>query len=157
MDPVTSWVVKGHFDMPNSVLKVDARAHSVSGGKGLNTGFMLRPGDILTLVAGPDDKWAAGTPNRYSNANGLGNPLGNDFGLYRRGEQSFLYGALVGSLDGGKTFFSVGTHLSMTVLTEGQLTLHYWDSNNLDNLGNITVIVQIYSGPINVSPGGTNP
>ena len=61
------------------------------------------------------------------------------------------------SLDGGKTFFSVGTHLSMTVLTEGQLTLHYWDSNNLDNLGTITVIVQIYSGPINVSPGGNGP
>ena len=139
--------------MPNSVLKVDARKHSVAGGQGLNTGFSLRPGDILTLSAGPDDKWAAGVPNRYSNANGLGNPLGGKFGLYRRGDQSFLYGALVGSLDGGKTFFSVGTHLSMTVLTEGTLTLHYWDSNSQDNVGDIAVIVQIYTGPINVSQG----
>lgn len=137
--------------MPNSVLKVDAKAHSVSSGKGLDTGFSLRPGDILTIVAGPDDKWAAGTPNRYSNANGLGNPLGGHFGLYRRGDQSFLYGALVGSLDGGKTFFSVGTHLSMTVLTEGDLSLYYWDSNNQDNLDFISVIIQIYTGPINVS------
>jgi hypothetical protein len=143
--------------MPNSVLKVDAKAHSVSGGNGLNTGFSLRPGDILTIVAGPDDKWAAGTPNRYSNANGLGNPLGGNFGLYRRGDQSFLYGALVGSLDGGKTFFSVGTHLSMTVLTEGTLTLHYWDSNNQDNAEFISVIIQIYSGPHNVSKGPTGP
>lgn len=143
--------------MPKSVLKVDARAHSVSGGKGLNTGFSLQPGDILTITAGPDDKWAAGTPNRYSNANGLGNPLGGNFGLYRRGDQSFLYGSLVGSLDGGKTFFSVGTHLSMTVLTEGNLTLHYWDSNNTDNVQAVQVIIQIYNGPINVdlsSPGG---
>jgi len=100
-----------------------------------------------------EDKWAAGVPNRYSNANGLGNPLGGKFGLYRRGDQSFLYGALVGSLDGGKTFFSVGTHLSMTVLTEGTLTLHYWDSNSQDNVGDIAVIVQIYTGPINVSQG----
>lgn len=143
--------------MPNSVLKVDAKAHSISGGKGLNTGFSLRPGDILTIVAGPDDKWAAGSPNRYSNANGLGNPLGGNFGLYRRGDQSFLYGALVGSLDGGKTFFSVGTHLSMTVLTEGTLTLHYWDSNNQDNAEFISVIIQIYSGPHNVSKGPTGP
>jgi hypothetical protein len=143
--------------MPNSVLKVDAKAHSVSGGNGLNTGFSLRPGDILTIVAGPDDKWAAGTPNRYSNANGLGNPLGGNFGLYRRGDQSFLYGALVGSLDGGKTFFSVGTHLSMTVLTEGTLTLHYWDSNNQDNAEFISVIIQIYSGPHNVSKVPTGP
>ncbi len=143
--------------MPNSVLKVDAKAHSVAGGKGLNTGFSLRPGDILTIVAGPDDKWAAGTPNRYSNANGLGNPLGGNFGLYRRGDQSFLYGALVGSLDGGKTFFSVGTHLSMTVLTEGTLTLHYWDSNNQDNAEFISVIIQIYSGPHNVSKAPTGP
>ena len=88
--------------------------------------------------------------NRFSNANGLGNPLGGKFGLYRRGPQSFLYGSLVGSLDGGKTFFSVGTHLSMTVLTEGNLTLHYWDSNNADNSEFVQVIVQIYNGPINV-------
>ena len=141
--------------MPNSVLKVDAKAHSVSGGKGLNTGFMLRPGEILTITAGPDDKWAAGTPNRFSNANGLGNPLGGQFGLYRRGQQSFLYGALVGSLDGGKTFFSVGTHLSMTVLTEGNLTLYFWDSNNTDNTEFVQVIVQIYRGPTNVDLGAS--
>jgi len=139
--------------MPNSVLRVDAKANSVGGGKGLDTGFLLKPGDILTIHAGPDDKWAAGAPNRFSNANGLGNPLGGKFGLYSRGMQSFLYGALVGSLDGGKTFFCVGTHLSMTVLTEGTLTLHYWDSNNNDNTGDIAVTIQIYSGPTNVSPG----
>jgi|JI6StandDraft_1071083.scaffolds.fasta_scaffold00758_5 hypothetical protein len=143
--------------MPNSVMKVDAKAHSVSGGKGLNTGFQLQPGDILTITAGPDDKWAAGKPNRYSNANGLGNPLGGKFGLYRRGEQSFLYGALVGSLDGGKTFFSVGTHLSMTVLTEGTLTLHYWDNNNADNVEFVQVIIQIYNGPVNVDLGAPGP
>jgi len=137
--------------MPTSQIKVDAKANSVSGGKGYDTGYTLRPGDILMISAGPDDRWSAGANQRLSNANGLGNPLGGKFGLYKRGDQGFLYGSLVGSLDGGKTFFSVGTHLSMTVLTEGKLTLHYWDSNNADNSGQIQVIVQIYAGPTNVA------
>jgi hypothetical protein len=35
------------------------------------------------------------------------------------------------------------------------LTLHYWDSNNQDNAESIAVIIQIYSGPHNVSKGPT--
>ncbi|PRQ05694.1 hypothetical protein [Enhygromyxa salina] len=138
--------------MHNSVFQVKAKEHSVSGGVGLATGITVRPGQLLQITADPNDRWSAGVKDRVSNANGLGNPLGGNYGLHTRGDQSFLYGALVGSLDGGKTFFGVGTSLTMTLVTDGKLTLHYWDSNNHDNSGTVRVMVRIYNGPINVNP-----
>ncbi len=57
------------------------------------------------------------------NANGLGNPLGSaKYGLYQKNCQKPPYGSLVGSLDGGNTFFAVGTYLEMTILVPGELT-----------------------------------
>ena len=139
--------------MSTSVFHVLAKENSVSGGTGLNTGLALQPGQLLVLDVDPNETWSAGAADRTSNANGLGNPLGGNFGLFTRGSQSFLYGALVGSLDGGKTFFGVGTNLTMTVLTKGTLTLYYWDSNSGDNTGGVYVRANIYSGPTNVVQG----
>lgn len=133
--------------MAHNNFTVDARTHSISGGTGLDTGIALSPGQLLTVHVDPDETWSAGAADRTSNANGLGNPLGGDYGLFGRGAQSFLFGALVGSLDGGATFFGVGTQLSMTILTEGTLSFYYWDSNHEDNSGQLRVSVQVYDGP----------
>ena len=127
---------------------VKAKENSVSGGTGLQTGVSVTPGQLLTISVPPDDTWSAGAANRTSNANGLGNPLGGNFGLYTKAPFSFLYGSLVGSLDNGSTFFAVGTHLDMTILNPGRLSLYYWDVNNADNTGSVTATVAVYSGPL---------
>ena len=127
---------------------VKAKENSVSGGVPLVTGISVKPGELLTISVSPDDTWSAGADNRTSNANGLGNPLGGNFGLFTKNGSSFLYGSLVGSLDEGKTFFPVGTRLEMTILGPGRLTLFYWDINNQDNSGDVTATVTLYTGPV---------
>jgi|ERR1041385_2273286 hypothetical protein len=127
---------------------VKANQNSVSGGTALNTGISVHPGQLLTISASPDDTWSAGAANRTSNANGLGNPLGGNFGTFANGNFVFLYGSLVGSLDGGKTYFPVGTRMEMTVLAPGTLSLYYWDINNADNTGDVTATVAVNNGPL---------
>jgi len=131
--------------MPNFIVK--AKENSVSGGTPLVTGIKVVPGALLTIDSDPCDTWSAGAANRTSNANGLGNGFGGNFGLYTQAPFSFLYGSLVGSLDGGKTYFPVGTRMEMSILAPGELTLHYWDSNNADNTGSVTATVSVYRGP----------
>ena len=127
---------------------VKANQNSISGGVPMNTTVAVNPGQLLTISASPDDTWSAGAANRTSNANGLGNPLGGNFGTFAKGDFVFLYGSLVGSLDGGKTYFAVGTRLEMTILAPGKLSLYYWDVNKQDNTGEVTAIVAVYSGPL---------
>jgi len=123
--------------------QVKAKENSLTGGKPLNTGIEVNPGDLIVLTCSPSQIWSAGAGDgRKSNANGLTNRdpfVKNGFG--------FLFGSLVGSFDGGKTFFGVGTNLTMTILTKGTLSLVYWDSNNGDNSGEINVTVQVFQGP----------
>jgi hypothetical protein len=126
---------------------VKARENSVSGGVPMNTGISVSPGQLLTISVAPDDTWSAGADNRTSNANGLGNPLGGNFGTFTKSNNTYLFGCLIGSLDGGTTFFPVGTRLEMTILGPGRLSLFYWDSNNVDNTGDVTATVAIYTGP----------
>ena len=127
---------------------VKAKENSVSGGVPMETGIALKPGQLLTISVSPDDTWSAGAANRTSNANGLGNPLGGNFGTFSNGNFVFLYGSLVGSFDSGKTFFGVGTRLEMTILAPGKLSLFYWDINNQDNSESITATVAVYNGPL---------
>lgn len=127
---------------------VKAKENSVTGGAALDTGIDVKPGMLLTISVPKDDTWSAGVDNRTSNANGLGNPLGGNFGTFTKNGFVFLFGCLVGSFDKGKTFFAVGTRLEMTILGPGRLSLWYWDSNNVDNTGSITVTVALYSGPL---------
>jgi hypothetical protein len=127
--------------------QVKAKENSVSGGVPLDTGISLAPGQVLTISVSPDDTWSAGAENRTSNANGLGNPLGDNFGFFAKNGFSFLYGSLIGSLDRGQTFFPVGTRLEMTILSQGTLSLFYWDSNNTDNSDFVTATVAVYTGP----------
>lgn len=125
-------------------VRVSARRNSVGGGTGAQTDVFVEPGQLLMIHVDPADTWSAGTGNRTSNANGLGNPLGGNFGVYSLGDFEFLYGSLVGSLDGGQTFFGVGTYLAMTALQPGELSLYYWDSNREDNSGEVTAYVRVY-------------
>lgn len=128
---------------------VKAKENSVSGGAPLVTGITVSKGQLLTISVAPDDKWSAGVADRESNANGLSNPFGGNYGVFTKGPFSFFYGSLVGSLDDGKTFFAVGTRLEMSILfPTGRLLLYYWDSNNVDNTGSITATVACYTGPI---------
>ncbi len=122
---------------------VNAKQNSSTGGKPLNTGIKLKPGNVINVSASKKDIWAAGAQDRASNANGLGNPLGKDFGLHAQGDYKFLFGSLIGTLDEGKTFFGVGTNLTMTILTEGTLSFVYWDSNNRDNLDFVEATVKV--------------
>ncbi|MGZ8842185.1 MAG: hypothetical protein ACXW18_00890 [Pyrinomonadaceae bacterium] len=132
-----------------STFVVKAKENSVSGGTGLVTGITVSKGQLLTISVAPDDKWSAGAADRESNANGLSNPFGGDYGVFTKNNFSFFYGSLVGSLDSGKTFFAVGTRLEMSILfPTGRLLLYYWDSNNVDNTGSITATVACYNGPI---------
>lgn len=128
--------------------EVKAKENSVGGGTPLVTGISVTKGDLLTISASPDDKWSAGVADRESNANGLSNPFGGNFGVFTLGNFSFLYGSLVGSLDGGKTYFAVGTRMEMSIIIPaGRLTLHYWDLNKDDNTGSVVATVAVYKGP----------
>lgn len=128
---------------------VKAKANSVSGGTPLVTGITVTKGQLLTISVPPDDKWSAGAADRESNANGLSNPFGGNYGVFTKSGFSFFYGSLVGSLDDGKTFFAVGTRMEMSILIpSGRLLLYYWDVNNADNSGEITATVACYNGPI---------
>lgn len=129
--------------------EVKAKENSVSGGTPLVTGISVTKGELLTISVPPDDKWSAGADNRESNANGLSNPFGGDFGVFTHNGFSFLFGSLVGSLDNGKTFFAVGTRMEMSILVPaGRLNLYYWDVNKDDNSGSVTATVAVYKGPL---------
>jgi len=134
--------------MPNQ-FEIKAKENSVSGGTPMVTGVSLSKGDFLTINVSPDDKWSAGAGKRESNANGLSNPFGDDFGVFTHNGFSFLFGSLVGSLDGGKTFFAVGTRMEMSIIVPtGRLTLFYWDVNKDDNTGSVIATVAVYKGPL---------
>jgi hypothetical protein len=126
--------------------EVKAKENSSSGGIALNTGITVAKGDRLIVKAAEDDTWSAGGSERTSNANGLvaGNKYGGIFGTYTSPSTgaTFPYGSLVGSLDGGKSYFLVGTLFDAPVPQAGTLSLLYWDVNNHDNSGFITVSVQ---------------
>jgi hypothetical protein len=126
---------------------IKAKENSVVGGAPLDTGIDLKPGKLLTISVPLDETWSAGAGQRTSNANGLSNPLGANFGTFAHNGFSYLFGSLIGTIDGGKTFFPVGTQLEMTVLGPGRLSLCYWDSINSDNSGTVTASVAVYDGP----------
>lgn len=132
-----------------STFTVKAKENSVSGGSPLITGITVTKGQLLTINVAPDDKWSAGVADRESNANGLSNPFGGNYGVFTKNGFSFFYGSLVGSLDDGKTFFAVGTRMEMSILfPTGRLLLYYWDSNNQDNTGEVLATVAVYNGPV---------
>ncbi|WP_089720933.1 hypothetical protein [Candidatus Entotheonella palauensis] len=134
--------------MQEKVVKVEAQANSTTGGHLLDTGMEVKTGQTLRVRALFNDTWSADSGGRISNANGLGNPKGETFGLYTANGFSFLYGCLVGSLDGGKTMFPVGTEMIMQNLgATGTLSLGYWDSDHSNNSGSVSAEVTVSGEP----------
>lgn len=130
-----------------ATVRVSARRNGVSGGIGAQSNVFVEPGQLVMVHVDPADTWSAGAGKRTSNAGGLGNPLGERRGVYRLGAFAFLYGSLVGSLDGGQTFFGVGCYLAMTALQRGELRLYYWDAARDDNSGEVTAYIRVYDPP----------
>ena len=138
-----------------ATIVVDARANSSTGGVGALTGLTLTLNQIFHVSVDPGDLWNAGTPPRWSNADGLthdlyatgtddsgaaaGTLIGNNRGLYAVGGFSAPYGSLVGSIGG--VFHLLGTSFNGPAWNTGALTLLYWDSNNFDNSQYITARV----------------
>jgi hypothetical protein len=110
----------------------------------LDTGITVATGDELTITTAFDDFWAAGGGPRTSNADGLGNPFGYNYGYYTYNGFSARYGALVGRIDTGN-YFLVGTDFSDIVSESGNLILMYWDSNYGDNSGYVTADINAVS------------
>jgi hypothetical protein len=130
--------------MTTASFSVSAKNNCVVGGIGLLTNISVKLGQTLMITADPTDTWAGGaSPDLTSNANGVSNPLGKGGGIYTRNNCGFHGGSLIGSLDGGKTFFPVGTHTTFPVLGPGTLSLYYWDTANQDNSGDVRVDVTV--------------
>jgi hypothetical protein len=123
---------------------VNAERNNVIGKNGAQAGTFVA-GQVITISCDPADKWNINTGNGVSrcNANGFNNlPVAPpNFG------QTFLAGCVVGSFDGGNTFFSVGTKTEITICAampgtdSVDLTLYCWDSFHTDNEGEISVSV----------------
>ncbi|NMG09900.1 DUF4114 domain-containing protein [Brasilonema sp. UFV-L1] len=135
---------------------VDAKANSVSNNTAsrlLKTGLYLQPGDLITVDVHPLDFWSltSGDSNTNLTTNGRrsnGTIYGNTDRLFNH---IFKYGSLVGTLDGGKTFFSVGTHLEMTVLTIGHLSFACWDNDYGNNAGLVRAYVKVVRNGITIT------
>jgi hypothetical protein len=124
---------------------VKAKDHSVSeNGVLLPTFISVAHHQILTVSVPADQLWGCAEGQTYtSNANGLSN-----LGAWSHNGLTAFVGSLVGSLDGGTSFFGIGTRLEMSILIPGgDLHLGYWDSDSDNNHGSVTATVAVYSGP----------
>ncbi len=131
------------------IFTVQASAHSVAHpNNGLNTGINVTLGKLLVIDCDRQDTWSIDpNPSYASNANGTGNPYGVPAGLFTVKGHTFRSGSLVGSLDGGITFFPIGTKMEMTILRAGTLRLYFWDVDHANNVGSVQVHVEVYTGP----------
>jgi|GEM_PF-691970 len=132
---------------PNAIQQsvyVNAERNGVIGTNGAKAGTFFT-GQEITISCDVTDMWNINTRNGVSrcNANGFKNlPVAPP-----NVEQTFLAGCIVGSFDGGRTFFSVGTKTEITICVavpgndSVDLTLYCWDSFYTDNEGEISVLV----------------
>jgi hypothetical protein len=109
----------------------------------LETGIQLKPGDLLIVDAPPKDLWGL-TGGFFVNANAIKLEDGSRY-PYLADYKSHPYrlGSLVATIDDGKTFFPVGTHLQMTILNAGMLSFACWDINSGDNYGFVKACVKV--------------
>ncbi|GET41275.1 hypothetical protein [Microseira wollei] len=133
-----------NIDYEAEYFDINARVHSLTGGTRLNTGIELEPGDLLKVNVDPKDLWNMAWMDRNSdvNANAINKNKSWPWG-YHGSPFSFRMGNLIGTLDGGKTYFAVGTHLEMTVLSKGTLSFLVWDLDYLNNRGFVRAFVKV--------------
>lgn len=139
---------------------VFAQGNSSSGGSPLST-IALSAGQPFSVSASPTDLWAAGGGPRWSDADGLnserfatgtdesgetaGTHIGTAFPSWTQNGFTAPYGALVGRI--GTDYLLLGTSYSGLAPAAGNLELFYWDENNGDNAGKITVSVNAQNVP----------
>ena len=142
-----------------ALVTVDAKANSISGGVGLNSGVVLSAGQGFSVTVDATDLWSAGALPRWSDANGLvgnvystgidesgqiaGTKIGTNFGGVSFHGLTAPFGTLVGELN--DVYFVVGTNFSGVAPGAGTdtLTLYYWDSNNSDNFGSVVADISV--------------
>lgn len=126
-----------------SLITLNAKTNSISNPdfQGASAGFFT-PGSVATISCNPNDEWEISAGGIHEcNADGVeGAPF-----IFK--EQSYRAGAMVGSFDGGNTFFPVGVNTEVRVLSPGtrdnaELTLYCWDSDWANNSGNIAATVE---------------
>lgn len=139
-----------------TLVDVYAKANSVAGGGVPVSTIQLKAGQQFYVSVDPNDLWKAGNVlPRWSNADGLvrnlfatgsdesgekaGTWIGKDWGPYTLNGFTAPFGALVGKV-GGK-YILLGHEFAGPAPAAGVLQLMYWDSNNSDNGGYITVNV----------------
>jgi hypothetical protein len=90
-------------------------------------------GDLLKISVPVDQQWS-NNPDLSSpaNADGVSSWILQVKGFELPGN------SLVGSLDGGKTFFFVGTKFEKTMTESGPLSLFFWDTDGQNNSGFVT-------------------
>ena len=147
-----------------STIQVDAKANSIADGNAAVFTFSkpVEIGDKIFVTVPISDFWKSGNSGRSIGADGV--PVDDGVPNWSSVDPKtpkanrvpntpnavnyqFAVGCLVGSLDGGNTFFSIGTNFQMTVLSgeADSLSLYFWDINNNDNSGTITANVEVYT------------
>ncbi|MCF2146402.1 hypothetical protein IQ276_008055 [Desmonostoc muscorum LEGE 12446] len=133
-----------HFDIHARVHSVSAKADTDSH---LNTHIELKAEDVLTVDVHPKDLWNIYTETGQAyvvNANGLGEDNKTRYSTgWTSKNFTFQHGSLIGTLDDGKTYFPVGTHLKLTVLNPGTLKFIYWDQDYRNNTGSVRAFVKV--------------
>jgi hypothetical protein len=147
------------------LVDVDAMQNSIVGGTPAVVDFdtPLLPGDTLSIQANITDLWTCEEGHRSANADGVvlteGKPLALDWTSYSPGTpaqdtvphyknaSNYIFGidCLVGSIDNGTSFFSIGSHYSARVLVPSvpNLLLFYWGANNGNNRGVIRFTIEV--------------
>lgn len=128
------------LDPEISTFDILANENSVSGGVGVVIDDFLS-GDIIRLSADEGDTWQLHEDGDIV-TNGDGQEGAEN--AITIGGQTFQTGTLVGSFDGGLTYFSIGTSTEIAPTADGQLTLWCWDSDKDNNSDFIAVSVQTF-------------
>lgn len=147
------------------LVDVDAMRNSIVGGTPEIVTFdaPLLPGDTLSIQANITDLWTSEEGHRSANADGVtlipGPPLAPDWSSYSPGSpaldtvpeyknaSNYIFGidCLVGSIDNGLSFFSIGSQYTQRILVPSvpNLLLFYWGANNGDNRGLIKFTIEV--------------
>lgn len=137
--------------MSDRHFKVTVGAKRDSTARGTESGAQVGPiaiGDMVVINTNPKDTWnvSSGSAQYEVNANGSPDSISS------RNKQNFRNGSLVGSLDGGDTFFAIGTRAQVMVLAatdngkNPNLRLYCWDSDFENNSGEIEVHINVVPG-----------
>jgi hypothetical protein len=113
---------------------VQAKENSTTGGVGKDAGTYNR-GNFVIITCNPEDEWNLGGSLLKCNANGVAG--------HRNPIWSINGGTMVGSIDGGKSFFPVGTLCQLMITADNtNLTLYCLDTDKDNNSGGISAQIQ---------------